>query len=62
MLLSECLSPVPTTERGMIIIPVLQVCKLSAKEDKVEIEELVKDRVMTDPKNDNSRARTPTPC
>ena len=46
----------------MIIIPVLQVCKLSAKEDKVEIEELVKDRLMTDPKNDNSRARTPTPC
>ena len=46
----------------MIIIPVLQVCKLSAKEDKVEIEELVKDRLMTDPKNDDSRARTPTPC
>ena len=46
----------------MIIAPVSHVCKLSSKEDTVEVKRLVKARVTTDPKNDDSRARTPTPC
>lgn len=46
----------------MIIAPVSHVCKLSAKEDTVEVKQLVKARVTTDPRNDDSRARTPTPC